>query len=62
MDEGKCTGALGSYPVRVHTRHGEEFEPGEARAEAVGEVRRRSDIVEEQEWSRQVTIVPSDER
>jgi hypothetical protein len=55
--EGKCTGGLERYPVRV-AAHGANvaFLEGSAQVEARALVRGRGGLVEKQEWTRRVEI------
>ena len=55
---GHCTGALEQYSVQVHTRGREEFLAGPATAEATALVRDRGHVLDEQEWTRAVTLQP----
>ncbi len=54
---GDCTGALEKYPVTVPSQGRDDFIAGAASVEAVAEIRDRGQIVDHQEWTRNVQIV-----
>ncbi len=57
VGQGKCTGALQSYPVNVPAQGKNTFLTGTAQAEAEAIIRDRGKVVDTQEWTRAVEIV-----
>ena len=55
--QGKCTGALESYPVNVPAQGRNTFLTGAAQAEAEAIIRDHGKVVDTQEWTRQVEIL-----
>jgi hypothetical protein len=50
-----CTGGLGRFPVEIHSRGADRFQPGAAQAHAVATPLHRGDPGQ-QEWTRQVQV------
>lgn len=53
---GRCSGALESYEVIIHTRANQVLGAGPAQAVARASVRDRGEILESPEWTRRITL------
>ncbi len=58
VGQGPCTGHLDNYPVTVPAQGFDGFTSGPAQAQATASVREKGAIIETQQWTRNVTIVP----
>ena len=59
VGQGECTGRLEKYPVTVPAEGRDGFFAGAARVQAEADIRESGVIVDAQQWTRNVQIVPA---